>query len=193
DQVDRPAEHPLGAEQRDQIAPQRLGRSGGELVGRAVSRRRARRAPDAARVRCEQWRAPAQASAIPAATSTCTSRGPSCARASGRAPWSSSRPATRVAGTLSVRAVAATSRRGRSRAGAPVTFSSEANHFRIEYSLLRRTRNLTGVSGAAPVQKAVIAYCAEPSPSTHTPWRCGWASCTPSAAESPNPSPPLAL
>ena len=76
-------------------------------------------------------------------------------------------------GRRSSRAVAATSRSGKSSAGAPVTFSSEANHFRIEYSWLRSTRNLIGTAYAAAVQNAVIAYCAEPSPSTHTTWRSG--------------------
>ena len=68
-----------------------------------------------------------------------------------------------------------------------------ANHFRIEYSELLSTRNVTGTPYAAAVQKPVMAYCADPSPSTHTTGRSGWASWTPMAAGNPNPSPPPAL
>jgi hypothetical protein len=52
---------------------------------------------------------------------------------------------------------------------------------------------LTGTLYAAAVQKPVIAYCAEPSPSTHTTWRSGCASCTPIDAASPKPRPPAEL
>ncbi len=61
------------------------------------------------------------------------------------------------------------------------------------YSWLRRTRKVTGTLWATAVHSAVIPYCAEPSPTTHTTGRSGSASWTPTAAEIPKPSPPLPL
>ena len=99
DEVDRAVQHALSAEQRLQLAAQRLRRAGGERIGRAVGEGWAGRPGDPPGVGRQQRRVRRQASAIPGATSTCTSRGPSLAKASPSAPCSSSRPSTLVPGT----------------------------------------------------------------------------------------------
>ncbi len=99
DEVDRAVQHALGAKQRGQACAQRWCGSGGERIGRAVGEGGTGRTADAPRVGGEQRRARRQASAIPGATSICTSRGPSLPSASPSAPCSSSRPPTLTPGT----------------------------------------------------------------------------------------------